>query len=126
MHPTGTGTSGSVSGGVSGSIGVSPGSGAVGGGVDSGGALAKLEPAGGKATMSTAPTTIAIAEPTRGRRRALIIFRTHASVSARTWAILDTMGYNPYRKFKAGPGDYAMVAAVVLVGAALLAWGFFA
>jgi len=34
------------------------------------------------------------------------------------------VGYSPYRKFKARPGDYAMVVAALLVGLALVAWAF--
>ena len=32
------------------------------------------------------------------------------------------MGYNPYRKFKAKPADYALVAAALAVSLALLVW----
>jgi hypothetical protein len=32
------------------------------------------------------------------------------------------VGYNPYRKFKAKPADYALVAAALAVSAALLVW----
>ena len=32
------------------------------------------------------------------------------------------MGFNPYRKFVAKPGDYLMVAAAVLAVIGLLAW----
>ncbi len=34
------------------------------------------------------------------------------------------MGYNPYRKYKAKPADYAMVAVCVIVAIALVAWAF--
>jgi hypothetical protein len=34
------------------------------------------------------------------------------------------MGYNPYRRFRARPSDYALVAVAVLVAVALLAWAF--
>ncbi len=34
------------------------------------------------------------------------------------------MGYNPHRRFKARPFDYAMVAVAMAVAAALVAWGF--
>jgi hypothetical protein len=33
------------------------------------------------------------------------------------------VGYNPYRKFKARPADYALVVAAILVALALVAWG---
>jgi hypothetical protein len=36
--------------------------------------------------------------------------------------ILTTVGYNPYRKFKARPGDYAMVVVAVAVALALVGW----
>ena len=32
------------------------------------------------------------------------------------------MGLNPYRKFKAKPADYALVASALLVSFALLLW----
>jgi len=32
------------------------------------------------------------------------------------------MGLNPYRKFKASPGDYVLVASALLVSLALLVW----
>ncbi len=32
------------------------------------------------------------------------------------------MGYNPYRKFRARPGDYVMVAAAVVVAIGLVVW----
>jgi hypothetical protein len=35
------------------------------------------------------------------------------------------MGFNPYRRFRAKPADYALVAAVVLVAMALVAWAMF-
>lgn len=34
------------------------------------------------------------------------------------------VGYNPYRKFRARPADYAMVVAAFAIGVGLLAWGF--
>jgi hypothetical protein len=37
--------------------------------------------------------------------------------------ILTTVGFNPYRRFKARPADYALVVAAVLVAVALVAWG---
>ena len=33
-----------------------------------------------------------------------------------------TVGYNPYRKFRAKPADYVLVAAALLVSLALLIW----
>jgi hypothetical protein len=36
--------------------------------------------------------------------------------------ILTAVGYNPYRKFKARPGDYAMVITAVAAALALVAW----
>jgi hypothetical protein len=35
------------------------------------------------------------------------------------------VGFNPYRKFRARPGDYVLVAAAVAVAVALVAWGLF-
>jgi len=32
------------------------------------------------------------------------------------------MGFNPYRKFRAKPADYALVATALVVSMALLAW----
>jgi len=32
------------------------------------------------------------------------------------------VGYNPYRKFRAKPADYVLVAAALLVSLALLIW----
>jgi energy-coupling factor transporter transmembrane protein EcfT len=34
------------------------------------------------------------------------------------------MGFNPYRKFKAKPADYALVAIAVLVAVGLVVWAF--
>ena len=34
------------------------------------------------------------------------------------------MGYNPYRKFKAKPADYVLVAAALVVSLGLLVWAF--
>ncbi len=39
-------------------------------------------------------------------------------------AILIGMGYNPYRRFKARPGDYVMVISAVVIVVALVVWGF--
>jgi hypothetical protein len=33
------------------------------------------------------------------------------------------MGYNPYRRFKARPGDYVMVVAAVAIALGLVIWG---
>ena len=32
------------------------------------------------------------------------------------------MGFNPYRKYRAKPVDYLLIAAVCVVAAAMLAW----
>lgn len=32
------------------------------------------------------------------------------------------MGFNPYRKFRAKPADYAMVVSAVVVAAAFVVW----
>ena len=37
-------------------------------------------------------------------------------------AILTAVGFNPYRRFKAKPFDYAMVAACIAIALALLIW----
>jgi hypothetical protein len=37
-------------------------------------------------------------------------------------AILAGVGYNPYRRFRARPLDYVLVAVCLLVAVALLAW----
>ena len=34
------------------------------------------------------------------------------------------MGFNPYRKFKAKPADYALVALAMLVALGLVVWAF--
>jgi hypothetical protein len=34
------------------------------------------------------------------------------------------VGFNPYRKFRAKPADYALVAAAVLIAILLVAWAF--
>jgi hypothetical protein len=34
------------------------------------------------------------------------------------------VGFNPYRKFKASPADYALVASALVVSFALLVWAF--
>jgi hypothetical protein len=38
--------------------------------------------------------------------------------------ILTPVGYNPYRKFRARPSDYVLVAAALLVCLGLLVWAF--
>jgi hypothetical protein len=38
--------------------------------------------------------------------------------------ILSAVGYNPYRKYRARPADYALVAAALIVSLGLLAWAF--
>jgi len=35
---------------------------------------------------------------------------------------LQAVGYNPYRRFKARPADYALVVAAILVAIALVVW----
>ena len=35
------------------------------------------------------------------------------------------MGFNPHRKYRRTPADYAMVGGAVLVCVLLLAWAFF-
>jgi hypothetical protein len=37
--------------------------------------------------------------------------------------ILTAVGFNPYRKFKARPADYALVVAAILLALALVLWG---
>jgi hypothetical protein len=37
--------------------------------------------------------------------------------------ILTAVGFNPYRKFRARPADYALVVAALVVVLGLLAWG---
>ncbi|CAN5689920.1 hypothetical protein BH18ACT2_BH18ACT2_19630 [soil metagenome] len=32
------------------------------------------------------------------------------------------MGFNPYRRFRARPADYALVAVAIVVALALVAW----
>jgi hypothetical protein len=38
--------------------------------------------------------------------------------------ILTCVGYNPYRRFRAKPFDYALVVAAVAVVVVLLIWAF--
>jgi hypothetical protein len=45
-----------------------------------------------------------------------------ASARGRPRAILAAMGYNPYRRFRARPLDYALVAAAILAAVALVTW----
>jgi multisubunit Na+/H+ antiporter MnhC subunit len=40
--------------------------------------------------------------------------------------ILTGVGFNPYRKFRARPADYALVITAVVVAVALVAWAFLA
>jgi hypothetical protein len=35
------------------------------------------------------------------------------------------MGFDPHRRYRRSPADYALVAGAVLACAALLAWAFF-
>jgi hypothetical protein len=35
---------------------------------------------------------------------------------------MGSVGYNPYRKYRARPFDYVLLAVVFLVGIALLVW----
>ena len=35
---------------------------------------------------------------------------------------MGTMGYNPYRRFRARPLDYVLLAVVFLIGIVVLAW----
>jgi len=34
------------------------------------------------------------------------------------------VGFNPYRKFRAQPADYALVGSALIVSIALLIWAF--
>jgi hypothetical protein len=36
------------------------------------------------------------------------------------------VGFNPYRKFRARPADYALVIAAIAIAAGLVAWAFLA
>ncbi len=38
--------------------------------------------------------------------------------------ILTRMGFNPYRKFRAKPADYALVAIAIVVAVGLVVWAF--
>ena len=38
---------------------------------------------------------------------------------------MGTVGYNPYRKYRARPLDYALLVVVFLIAMALLAWAVF-
>jgi len=40
----------------------------------------------------------------------------------RSSAILAAVGFNPYRRFKAKPFDYALVATCIVVAIALVLW----
>jgi hypothetical protein len=35
---------------------------------------------------------------------------------------MGTMGYNPYRKYRARPADYVLLALVFVIAIGLLAW----
>jgi hypothetical protein len=48
--------------------------------------------------------------------------RAGCSLALRT--ILRVVGFNPYRKFRARPTDYVLVAAAVVVVLALVVWAF--
>jgi len=37
--------------------------------------------------------------------------------------ILTVVGFNPYRRFRARPADYALVVAALVVALALVLWG---
>ena len=54
--------------------------------------------------------------------------RSTVSVSLVSVAMLGTIlsgvGYNPYRKFKAKPSDYVLVAVAIVIAIALVAWAF--
>jgi hypothetical protein len=39
--------------------------------------------------------------------------------------ILNLVGFNPYRRFRARPVDYALVVAAVVIALALVLWAFF-
>jgi hypothetical protein len=36
----------------------------------------------------------------------------------------DAVGFNPYRKFRARPADYALVGVCIAVAVALVVWAF--
>jgi hypothetical protein len=38
--------------------------------------------------------------------------------------ILTAVGFNPYRRFRAKPADYVLVAAALLVALGLVVWAF--
>jgi hypothetical protein len=35
-----------------------------------------------------------------------------------------TVGYNPYRRFRARPADYLLVAVAIVIAVALVLWAF--
>jgi hypothetical protein len=39
---------------------------------------------------------------------------------------LQAVGYNPYRRFKARPADYALVVIAIVVAVALVLWALLA
>ncbi|MFN2607421.1 MAG: hypothetical protein ABR511_05925 [Acidimicrobiales bacterium] len=47
-----------------------------------------------------------------------------AGGGGRWWAILEAVGFNPYRPSRRRPSDYAFVVAALVVTAALLVWAF--
>jgi hypothetical protein len=63
-----------------------------------------------------------------GRLRVIVTIpsaRSTSNVSRLTGrTILMVVGYNPYRRFRARPVDYVLVAVAVLVAAALVVWAF--
>lgn len=40
--------------------------------------------------------------------------------------ILGTVGFNPYRKFRARPADYALVIAAIVIALVLVLWAVLA
>ena len=44
--------------------------------------------------------------------------------TAMAGTILMAVGFNPYRRFRAKPADYVLVAVAVLVAAGLVIWAF--
>jgi hypothetical protein len=39
--------------------------------------------------------------------------------------ILTAVGYDPHRRYRAGPADYVMVATAIAVALGLVAWALF-
>ncbi len=48
--------------------------------------------------------------------------RTDVRLTGALRAILGTVGYSPYRKFKAKPADYVTIAVVFVAALAMVAW----